>query len=104
MRLSPPLRHMEELSADETQPLSPRASQKEPGRGARGRRYAPRKVPQGVILAGWAHLRSDAWTQGHFLLEKVAAKTSVSRGPGEPPSPAANQSQGADNHKSMPCQ
>lgn len=86
------------LGAGETQPLSPPASRQEPGRGARGRGYAPRKVPQGVILAGWARLRSDAWTQGHFLLEKVAAKTSASQGPGEPPSPSANQSQGADNH------
>lgn len=102
--LSPPLRHRAGHSVltrhSHSAPWPRRGNQG----GARGAGYAPRNVPQGVILAGCAHLRSDARTQGPFLLEKVAAKTSVAQGPGEPPSPAANQSQGADNHKSMPCQ
>lgn len=109
--LSPPqLPRKDHRVQTDTQLISPFGSQAEMCKQAQGgvckagERYEPRKVPQSIILAGQAHLHSEAWTHGHIMLEKVATQTSVSQGPGESPSQAANQGQGADNHKLMPCQ
>lgn len=73
MCLSPPrLPRKEHWVLTDTQLISPfgvRAAMCEQARGGvcrAGERYAPRKVPQSVILAGRAHLHSEAWTHSHI--------------------------------------
>lgn len=73
-------------------------------RGGGGGGYAPRKVPQSVILAERAHLHSETCPVRSLHAAKVVTQTSVSRALESSLLVQPIGGQGANNHKLMPCQ